>query len=124
MAKMIEKKIDERGWLAELIKDKKFGQIFVVVAKPDAIRGNHYHKRKRESFFIIKGEAEIILENINTKEKKKLTPTSEKIEEIKIPPFWSHAIRNTGKGELYILSYVDEIYDEKDPDTFFYEVVN
>jgi UDP-2-acetamido-2,6-beta-L-arabino-hexul-4-ose reductase len=121
---MIEKKSDGRGWLAELIKDKDFGQINVVVAKPGVVRGNHYHKRKKESFFVIKGECEINLKNVNTGETKKLILNDSKIESIVIEPFWSHNIVNMGDEDLYIIAHISEIFDEGDPDTFKFEVKN
>ena len=45
-----ELKSDERGWLFELIKSEKAGQIFISTTKPGKVRGNHYHDTKVEKF--------------------------------------------------------------------------
>lgn len=119
---MIEKHEDERGWLAELVKDKDFGLVFVFVAKPGMTRGGHYHKRKHESFFVISGMARIILEHVETGERKVIEVSNDKIEEIKIEPLWSHAVKNIGDEDLYVISYVDELLDKKDPDSYSWKI--
>ena len=45
-----------RGSLAEFIKQKHFGQIFVSRTKPGVTRGNHYHHTKTEKFFVVEGD--------------------------------------------------------------------
>ena len=52
----LEIKSDARGSLAEFIKQKHFGQIFVSRTKPGVTRGNHYHHTKTEKFFVVEGE--------------------------------------------------------------------
>ena len=49
----LEIKSDARGSLAEFIKGKHFGQIFVSRTKPGVTRGNHYHHTKTEKFFVV-----------------------------------------------------------------------
>ena len=49
-------KSDARGSLAEFIKQKHFGQIFVSRTKPGVTRGNHYHHTKTEKFFVVEGD--------------------------------------------------------------------
>ena len=50
---------DNRGSLAECIKQPTFGQIFVSHTKPGITRGNHYHHTKVEKFMVVSGEAVI-----------------------------------------------------------------
>ena len=57
-------KSDERGSLAEFIKQKSFGQIFVSRTKPGVTRGNHYHHTKAEKFFVIEGDGLIRLRHL------------------------------------------------------------
>ena len=52
----LEIKCDARGSLAEFIKEKHFGQIFVSRTKPGVTRGNHYHHTKGEKFFVVEGD--------------------------------------------------------------------
>ncbi len=53
--KCVEMKLDERGFLFELIKSSYAGQIFVSETRPGYTRGNHYHETKVEKFCLIKG---------------------------------------------------------------------
>jgi len=56
----IDVKSDERGWLAEIIRQeelvrtKEFGQFMVTTAYPSCVKGNHYHIRKFEWFCVLK----------------------------------------------------------------------
>ena len=49
-------KADTRGNLAEFIKSRHFGQIFLSRTHPGITRGNHYHHTKTEKFLVIAGE--------------------------------------------------------------------
>jgi UDP-2-acetamido-2,6-beta-L-arabino-hexul-4-ose reductase len=128
--KEIEKKTDERGWLIEFIHlsevKKKTGQLYIVTLKPGSVRGNHYHKRKTEWFGVIKGKALFVFEDIKTKEKEEITldeGTEEKTKAIFIPENIVHAIKNTGDKEAIVVAFIDEEFDEKDPDTFFEKII-
>ena len=57
-------KSDARGNLAEFIKSRHFGQIFVSRTHPGITRGNHYHHTKTEKFFVIAGEGLIRMRHI------------------------------------------------------------
>ena len=50
--KLVVKK-DSRGWLAEIIQSedvgkKRFGLLLITTAHPGQVKGNHYHKKKKE----------------------------------------------------------------------------
>jgi UDP-2-acetamido-2,6-beta-L-arabino-hexul-4-ose reductase len=45
--------------------------------------------------------------------------SSEKIVTIDTIPGWTHDITNTGKEELIVLLWANEIFDEKAPDTYY-----
>ena len=49
---------DERGRLMQLMHGD-CAQVNFVESKPSSIRGGHYHKLNRETFFIISGEVEV-----------------------------------------------------------------
>ena len=51
---------DERGALTQLCREG-WKQINVTSSKAGVFRGGHYHKNKKEAFYIIKGEIEIQL---------------------------------------------------------------
>jgi UDP-2-acetamido-2,6-beta-L-arabino-hexul-4-ose reductase len=66
--KKLEIKSDERGNFVEVFKIPGFGQVSYSTTKPGAIRGNHYHTRKKEIFCVIEGEAKIRQRNRETNE--------------------------------------------------------
>jgi UDP-2-acetamido-2,6-beta-L-arabino-hexul-4-ose reductase len=130
MYSLIEtKKIkDKRGWFSELIrkrhlKKKTFGQLYLTVAKPGVTKGNHYHKRKYDYFFVVKGYALLTLEKLDKKslkviKKVKIKLSKRKLQVVEIHPWVNHYIKNTGKRDMWLLGYISEEYDSSDPDTF------
>lgn len=120
-------KEDERGWLSEILKkdhlkNKEFGQIFITVAKPGKVKGNHYHKRKEEWFCVIKGEGKLLMEDINTKEKKEIEMGKKNLVAVQFLPNIAHSIKNIGEEDMYLLVYVSEVFNEDDTDTFSYNL--
>jgi len=124
--KKIDLHSDERGWLAEVIKEteieKDIKQVYVATINPQHIRGNHYHLKRLEWFFICKGEAEIYLENIETKEKNIIKVSSKTPQRITIPLGVAHSVKNTGESIAYLISAQSDVYNPKDTDTFSYLV--
>jgi len=129
MAKSIKYKIkaleihsDKRGWLVELLKKNEIKedikQIYVVTIKSEKIRGNHYHSKRIEWFFIAAGKAKLYLEDIKTKEKICLKLSSKEPKVITIFPYIAHAVKNIGKEIVYLVSAQNDIYNSKNPDTF------
>jgi len=124
--KLIVKK-DDRGWLAEIIRQEdvnsKFGQILITTALPGKIKGNHYHKRKKEWYCVIKGKGLLRLKDLKTGKVKDLILDSDDLKLVEIPLNVVHAIRNVGSQELYLLAYVSESFDLQDPDTYYLEAI-
>jgi len=113
---------DERGWLIEMLKENelkdKIRQIYVATIKPGCVRGNHYHLKRIEWFFIATGKAELILEDIETKEKVCFKLSSKRPKVITVFPKIAHTVKNSGKETIYLVSAQNDIYNPKDPDTF------
>jgi len=82
------------------------------------IRGNHYHKRKIETFCVIEGKALIRLRNRLTNEIKEFHLSGDKPQIIDMPINWTHNIQNTGQSEMKLLVWANEIFNPKDPDTY------
>jgi len=120
--KKLEVKKDDRGKLIEVFKIPGFGQVLYSTSKPGVLRGNHYHTRKEEKFFVIEGKAKITLRNRETGEIKEFFVDGGSPEIIDIPKNWVHNIKNTGQGELKLLVWANEVYNPDDPDTFAEEV--
>lgn len=117
MNKKLKIKKDQRGELAEIFHLAS-GLVYFFTLNQGVVRGNHYHKRKKEIFCGIKGEGKIILKNRKTKKIKVYSISGENPETINIPTNWIHEVKNTGKEKLIILAWISEAYNPADDDTF------
>lgn len=131
MAKSVKYKIkeleihsDKRGWLVEMLKRNELKedikQVYVATIKPGYIRGNHYHLKRIEWFLIIGGKADLYLEDLKTKKKICLKLSSKRPKVITVFPKIAHAVKNSGKETVYLVSAQNNIYHHKNPDTFPY----
>lgn len=118
----LNKNIDNRGWLAEIVKSKEFGQIFVSKTKPGITRGNHYHHTKVEKFIVVQGKAEIKFRNINNNEVISYIVEGEDLKVIDIPVGYTHSITNIGEDDVITLFWANEIFNKEKPDTFWLKV--
>lgn len=118
----LQKRQDNRGWLAEFIKSKGMGQIFVSKTQPGITRGNHWHHTKVEKFLVIQGEAVIKFRNLDSDEILDYKVNGDEPEVVDIPVGYTHSITNIGEGELITLFWACEIFDPENPDTYYLEV--
>lgn len=105
---------DNRGSFSELIKSGEFGQVSLNVIKPGEIKGGHYHFRKTERFFIIKGEVLARLDGLNGSKDVRLTAG----DYIDIAPLVKHSFINVGQEDVYMIIYCDEAYSPDGADTY------
>lgn len=113
---------DDRGSFVETVKLNSGGQVSFSTTVPGITRGNHYHTRKAERFAVIKGKARIELRRIGTDKVFTFELDGSQPSFVDMPIWFTHNITNIGEEELYTIFWINEQYDEKDPDTF-YEVV-
>ncbi len=118
----LDKKVDNRGELFEMIKGSNFGQIFISKTKPGITRGGHYHSTKVEKFCVIQGKAEIKFRQITANDVFSYEVTDERIEIVDIPPGYAHSITNIGAGELITFFWANEVFNLNATDTFHEEV--
>ncbi len=130
--KNLKKHADKRGFLVEFLKgdeltesQKKIGQISLATIAPGEIRGNHYHKNKEEWFAVIAGKINILLEDINTCERKTfiLDSSENSLKRVKVGPYTAHCFKNISNAVSILVEYATTIYDRKKPDQFAYEAV-
>lgn len=113
---------DERGCLAEMMKSRTFGQIFVSRTKPGITRGNHYHHTKTEKFMVVEGEAVIRFRRIDSDEIIEHRVSGQEFKVVDIPPGYTHHITNIGQSELVTLFWASEMFNPERPDTYFMTV--
>lgn len=107
--------------LPEIMSNSK--HFFISKSKPGVIRGNHYHIHKSEWFYVIQGSCKIVVEDINTKDQEKIIINDVDNSIIFMAPLKAHAFQNTGSDELILLALVNEVFDQKNPDTVPYKVI-
>jgi UDP-2-acetamido-2,6-beta-L-arabino-hexul-4-ose reductase len=118
----LEIKSDARGSLAEFIKQKSIGQVFVSRTKPGITRGNHYHYTKTEKFFVVEGDGLIRMRAVEGGPVEEYPVTGSEYQVIDIPPGFTHSITNVGAGEMVTLFWSSEIFDPNRPDTYYLPV--
>ena len=118
----LEIKSDARGSLAEFIKQKTIGQIFVSRTRPGITRGNHYHHTKTEKFFVVEGDGLIRMRAIEGGPVEEYSVTGSDYQVIDIPPGFTHSITNVGTGEMVTLFWSSEMFDPNRPDTYYLPV--
>ena len=119
---LVEPIKDKRGSFLEFLKSKKNGQISILTVKPKQTRGNHYHMTKVEKFFVLAGESKFLFKNLISKKEKKIFINSSNKYIVETIPGWIHNITNTGKVDLIVLLWSNEIFDKKKPDTVYYKL--
>ncbi|KZZ37803.1 MULTISPECIES: NAD-dependent epimerase/dehydratase family protein [unclassified Oleiphilus] len=113
------KHTDDRGWLVETVKVGSGGQSFVSTTKPGITRGNHFHLRKYERFFVLQGAASIKMRKVNTNEVIEYIIEEGQPALVDIPTLHTHNITNIGDSELITFFWTDEFFDPENSDTFF-----
>lgn len=118
----LDTKSDDRGWLAEFIKSKEFGQIFVSSTRPGYTRGNHWHNTKIEKFLVVSGKGLIKLRQFETHKIFSYEVSSEILEVVDMPAGYIHSITNSSDQDMVTIFWTDELFNSKKPDTNFQEV--
>ncbi len=115
-------KADSRGSLAEFIKQKHVGQIFVSRTNPGVTRGNHYHHTKTEKFFVLEGDGLIRMRAVEGGPVDEYRVSGSAYQVIDIPPGFTHSITNVGTSEMVTLFWSSELFDPDRPDTYYLPV--
>lgn len=111
---------DLRGWFLKVIngyEDKLpdfTGEVYVISANVGECRANHYHSKANEWFTLIQGKAEMIIEDIVSKEQLMITLDSKHPQTVFIPSKIAHAFRNTSNEPYILVTYTDKLFDPED----------
>ena len=117
-----KKNIDKRGFFSELTRSKINGQMSYFTINPGYERGNHFHNSKVEKFFPLFGNGKIIYKNIISKKKITYNFNSKDTIIYEAIPGWSHKLINNTKKVAIFLLWANEIFDNKNPDTYYHKV--
>jgi UDP-2-acetamido-2,6-beta-L-arabino-hexul-4-ose reductase len=115
---------DNRGEFFEFLKTSNNGQVSIFTIKKNKTRGNHFHHSKVEKFLLLSGKVEFYMSDLGSNNSIKIKLDEKRREVIESIPGWFHNIKNIGKKEAIILLWSNQVFDDKKPDTFFYEKKN
>lgn len=118
------KNVDDRGSFTELVRTYDSGQFSISFSKPGIVRGNHYHHTKMERFIVIKGTARIRFTSIIDNSSYEFEVDDNDIQIVTIPVGYTHNIENIGNDEMILAIWCNELFDEKNPDTYFKPINN
>ena len=94
------------------------GQASYSTTNSGVTRGNHFHTRKIERFSVIKGKAKIQLRKYLTDEIISFELDGNSPSYVDMPIWYTHNITNIGDEELLTFFWINEPYDQNDPDTY------
>lgn len=108
---------DERGWLAEIIRDDeselKPVMSYLSMTNPGLVRGPHEHRDQTDCFCFI-GRFRLYLwdnrEKSTTFQEHKRIDTSDTPTVVIVPPGIVHAYKNTGNGKGLVINLPDRLY--------------
>ena len=104
--------IEGRGELVLLADGEEIRHITYFSLQPGKgfYRGGHYHKKKKEKFYVLSGSARILLEDIETREYKVLDVDAGK--RVTIMPMCAHKFY--ALTSVQIIEYYSSAYDLND----------
>ena len=93
---------DKRGSIIDIFYKKKIDHVAIIDSKPNALRGNHYHKKTIQHMLITEGSLEYWYKPLKkkTKVKKKILKVGDLLS---TPPYEIHALKISKKGNQFIV---------------------
>ena len=119
---------DERGCLTEILRSDeeifvKFGQIYVSINYPGAIRAWHYHKKQDDFWAVVKGMIKAVMYD-----GREGSPTHGQVQEVflgeqnhvllKIPVGIMHGYKTIGVEPSLLVNLPTETYNPADADEY------
>ena len=108
---------DQRGWLAEILRDDESGfrpvMSYLSMTKPGLVRGPHEHVEQTDYFCFI-GKFRLYLwdnrQGSSTYQQHEFIDTSDTPTVALVPPGVVHAYKNIGSGEGLVINMPDRLY--------------
>lgn len=113
---------DERGWVVEPVDDsdltnRRILNLHVVCAEPGSVRGNHFHRDRRESICVLGGSFQFSSVDNASGERFELNISSSESVCVTVASDVSHAMKNVGSEAGYLLCFSDKPFNPQRPDT-------
>ena len=107
---------DSRGFVFEPVQGELLANqrnTHVVVSRPGAVRGNHFHIRGTETLVVCGPALVRIREDKATRD---ISIPADTTCRLIIPPGIAHAIQNTGETDNLLVAFNSEPHDPDQPD--------
>jgi dTDP-4-dehydrorhamnose 3,5-epimerase-like enzyme len=86
--------------------------VHLAATKPGAVRGNHYHLRRREAIVVLPGSSwSLHWDDGEGSSAQSRVFEGETAILVTVPPGSSHAVRNDGRCTLWLIAFSSEPYD-------------
>lgn len=110
----IQKHVDDRGWLAELVTDSfgKIGHVYVTTCLPGVVKAWHKHEKQTDRFVLLSGRLLVGLRYADALIKSAVMMPFESVLVIE-PGVW-HGFSAIGPDEAIVLNCTDRPYDPSD----------
>jgi dTDP-4-dehydrorhamnose 3,5-epimerase-like enzyme len=120
---------DDRGWFLKVFTGKEIDQprrtedVYLTMANPGQVRGNHYHIRSNEWFTVIQGAALAFLADPTTGETLQWHLDGRTPVTLYVPAGVAHAFQNPKESQtgMLLIACADQPYDPHD--TAHYPIV-
>lgn len=123
----LQRKEDARGWFLKILtgteefRNRLVGDVYFVCGIKNGVRGNHYHDKTNEWFCLIKGSCVLILEDIDSKKRQRVTLTENFPQLVYVPSRIAHAFYSEYDNDFIVIAFTDTIFDSND--TIKYELI-
>jgi len=124
--KSIKRFADDRGYLAEIIKEGEetfceVKQTSYTVAYPNVIKAFHWHKKQSDVWFPVSGNLQVVLYDMREdsptyQETQVIYAGEDNPQLIMIPPQVAHGYRVLGEKPAGLFYHTSEVYDPKNLD--------
>lgn len=102
--------MEEKGEFVQVSYREDIGHLALFELRTGHSRGNHYHERKEEVFYVVSGRIRAIFEDIDTGEKEEHVLS--KGEKITVKTRVAHAF--IGLEDTLVIEYSPQYYDKTD----------
>ena len=109
---------DERGLFQEVLNDGHWESFICARMNPQAVLGNHYHKKTLIFFYVTRGSARVATVHVESLERDEFFLKAN--QGVILRTYESHAIHFPEESEIVMLKSCR--YDPADPDTFPFPV--
>jgi len=101
---------EERGEFVQIAYQEEMHHLAYFEIKKGFSRGSHYHRRKEEIFYVIKGKLRAILMDMENLQKEERI--LEKGDKIRVKPGCGHVFY--GLEDTMVVEYSPQVYEDED----------